>query len=161
MAVAGINNSWRTLALVGCAATVTWGAVLSPAAAGGQGGACSRSDFESVVDAAGAALRDLNATNKPLFQDKLRVLKEKRGWSTDEFLNEAAPFVKDEKIDVWDEQSNELLERIASMGQEGSAAKTPDCALLMELRGYMKSLVDSQTEKWAYMFGKIEAALAK
>lgn len=122
---------------------------------------CSKADFESVVDEAGAALRDLNATNKPAFQDKLRLLKEKRGWTTDQFLSEAAPFVKDERIEVWDESSNELVEKIASMGQEGSASTTPDCALLAELRGYLKTLVETQTEKWTYMFGKIESELAK
>jgi hypothetical protein len=131
------------------------------AAAAEAPASCAKSDFEAVVDEAGAALRDLNATNKPLFQDKLRKLREKRGWTTDQFLKEAAPYVKDEKIDVWDETSSELLAKIANMGQEGSAAKSPDCTLLAELRGYLKTLVDTQTEKWTYMFGKIEAELAR
>lgn len=124
-------------------------------------GTCTKSDFEAVVDEAGATLRDLNTTNKPLFQDKLRALKDKRGWNTDQFLREAAPYVKDEKIDVWDEESNELLEKIASLGQEGSAAATPDCNLLAELRGFLKTLVTAQTEKWSYMFGKLDTELGK
>lgn len=123
--------------------------------------ACTRTDFEGVVDEAGAALRNLTATNKPLFQDKLRILKERRGWSTDEFLKEAAPFVKDERIEVWDETSAELLGKISSMGQEGSAATTPDCTLLLELRGYLKTLVETQTEKWTYMFSKLDTELTK
>ena len=53
-----------------------------------------------VVDEAAAALRDLNAKNKPAFQEKLRQLKDKRAWSHDEFLKEAAPFVRDDKIAV-------------------------------------------------------------
>lgn len=122
---------------------------------------CAKIDFETAVDEAGAALRSLNATNKPLFQDKLRQLRDKRGWTTDQFLKEAAPFVEDEKINVWDEQAADLLDKITSMGQEGSASKSPDCALLAELRGTMKALVDTQTEKWTYMFGKIDAALAQ
>ena len=122
---------------------------------------CEKSDFEAVVDEAGASLRELNASNKPLFQDKLRSLKDKRGWSTDQFLQEAAPFVKDDKIEIWDNASSDLLTKIASLGQEGSEAKTPDCALLGELRGYLKTLVDTQNEKWAYMFQKIDGELAK
>jgi hypothetical protein len=128
-----------------------------PAAAGD----CQRAEFEAVVDDAAAALRDLNMKNKPDFQEKLRQLKDKRGWSHDQFLTEAAPFVRDDKIAVFDQQSDQLLNDISSLGQEGADAKTPDCALLRELRGRMKVLVDTQTAKWTYMFEKLNAALAQ
>ena len=123
--------------------------------------ACAKTGFETVVDEAAAALRNLNLKNKPAFQDKLRQLKDKRGWSTDQFLKEAAPFVRDDKIAVYDQKSDELLTSISTMGEEGSAAKAPDCALLVELRARMKVLVETQTEKWTYMFGKIEGELGK
>lgn len=122
---------------------------------------CARADFEAVVDEAAAALRDLNLKNRPAFQEKLRGLKDKRGWSHDEFLREAVPFVKDDKIEVYDQSSAELLDAISSMGQEGAEAATPDCALLEDLRGRMAELVAIQTEKWTYMFGKLEAEMAK
>jgi hypothetical protein len=146
-------------------------AALSLAAAGhAQDGAdapvasaseCSKSEFEAVVDEAAAGLRDLNLKNKPAFQEKLRQLKDKRGWSHDQFMKEAAPFVRDEKIAVFDRRSERLLIDISSLGQEGAEAKTPDCALLLELRARMKVLVQTQTEKWNYMFGKLDAALAQ
>ncbi|MBX9924846.1 MAG: hypothetical protein K2Y05_00675, partial [Hyphomicrobiaceae bacterium] len=60
--------------------------------------ACQRADFEAVVDEAGRVLRDLNAANKPKFQDKLRQLKTKRSWSQEQFLKEAAPLVADDTI---------------------------------------------------------------
>jgi hypothetical protein len=129
-----------------------------PQAAAGE---CQRADFEAVVDDAAAALRDLNMKNKPDFQEKLRQLKDKRGWSHDQFLTEAAPFVRDDKIAVFDQQSDQLLNDISSLGQEGADAKTPDCALLHELRARMKVLVDAQTAKWSYMFEKLNAALAQ
>jgi hypothetical protein len=122
---------------------------------------CTKAEFENVVDVAAAALRDLNAKNKPAFQEKLRELKDKRGWSHDQFLKEAAPFVRDDKIAVFDQQSERLLSDISSQGQEGADAKTPDCALLLELRARMKVLVKTQTDKWVYMFQKLDAALAK
>lgn len=122
---------------------------------------CARGDFEAVVDAAGGALRQLNAENRPAFQAKLRQLKDKRGWSHDTFLAEAAPFVQDEKIAVFDQTSQTLLGEIALMGQEGSEARQPDCALLVALRARMESLVSAQKEKWAYMFEKIDKALAQ
>ncbi len=129
-----------------------------PAAAAQQ--QCAKSDFEAVVDDAAAALRDLNFKNKPAFQEKLRQLKDKRGWTNDQFLKEATPFVRDDKIAVFDQDLERLLSDISNQGQEGAEAKTPDCALLLELRARMKVLVETQTAKWAYMFQKLDAALA-
>jgi len=122
---------------------------------------CAKADFEQVVEQAAGALRELNFKNKPLFQEKLRSLKDKRGWSHDEFMKQAAPFVRDEKTEAFDKSTDELLSAIASMGQEGANAKTPDCALLLELRARMTVLVETQTSKWSYMFDKIEAELWK
>lgn len=122
---------------------------------------CAKADFEQVVEQAAGVLRDLNFKNKPLFQEKLRSLKDKRGWTHDQFMKEAAPFVRDEKIVTFDTSTDELLSAIASMGQEGANAKTPDCALLLELRARMTVLVETQTSKWSYMFEKIEAELWK
>lgn len=120
---------------------------------------CSRRDFEQVVDDAAAALRDLNAKNRPTFQDKLRALKDKRGWSTEQFLVEATTYVQDEKIGEFDQTSAELLARINSMGAEGSASASPDCKLLSDVNTAMKELVAAQRAKWTYMFSKLETAL--
>jgi len=131
--------------------------VRQPAAAQDPG--CARGDFEAVVDDAASALRDLNNTNRPVFQEKLRQLKDKNGWSHDQFMVAAAPYVRDDTIAVYDSKAQDLLADIATLGQEGAEAKTPDCALLSELKARMKVLVDTQTEKWAYMFKKLDGAL--
>ncbi len=123
------------------------------------GGSCSKQDFEGVVERAAGSLRDLNARNTPGFQDKLRLLRERRQWTPEEFMEKAAPFVQDERIAAYDQRSNDLLARINTMGEAGAAAGTPDCKLLEELRGTMKALIDTQIEKWAYMFAKIERGL--
>jgi hypothetical protein len=121
---------------------------------------CAKADFEAVVDEAAGALRALNQQNTPSFQAKLRQLKDKRGWSHDEFMTNAAPFVRDETIGGFDTKSEDLLSRITSGGQTG-AAGTPDCGLLKDLRAQMSALVETQKAKWAYMFGKIEQELKK
>ena len=108
-----------------------------------------------------AALRDLNVKNKPVFQDKLKQLKEKRGWTHEQFLTEAAPFVRDDKTAEFDQQTEDLLSAMSTLGQEGAAAATPDCAVLLELRARLKVLVDTQNAKWAYMFQKLETELWK
>jgi transcriptional regulator with XRE-family HTH domain len=131
------------------------------AMATGAAAQCQRADFEAVVDEAAGALRDLNAANKPKFQEKLRRLKEKRGWSQEQFLKEAAPLVADDTIAAHDRQSSELLSRIAAGGEEGAAAATPDCAMLTSLRDSLRVLVEAQTSKWTHMNGKIDGELAK
>jgi hypothetical protein len=121
---------------------------------------CAKEDFEQVVEEAAGSLRDLNAKNRPLFQEKLRLLKDKRHWSHDEFMQKAKPFVQDDKTVNYDQTTDELLSAIASMGQAGAAADHPDCARMVELRQRMKLLVDTQTAKWVYMFQKLDAELA-
>jgi hypothetical protein len=122
---------------------------------------CDKADFEAVVDQAAAALRELNAKNKPAFQEKLRQLKARRGWTHDQFLTLAAPLVQDEKIAEFDQQSADFLDNINSLGSEGAGAATPDCALLREVRSNMTGLVEAQEAKWAYMFEKIEGELTR
>ena len=122
---------------------------------------CAKAEFESAVDEAAEKLRDLNNTHRPTFQTKLRQLKDKRAWTNDQFLKEAAPFVKDEQIAVFDDKSNELLASISTMGQEGANASEPNCKMLADLRSMMSLLVETQVAKWTYMFQKLDAELAK
>jgi hypothetical protein len=140
-------------------------ALLLAACAGGQAvaqaSACAKADFEAVVNDAGSALRALNRQNTPVFQAKLRALKDKRNWSNDQFLKEAEPFVRDARIVGYDQQSEQLLVRITGGGEAGASVKAPDCALLAELRAALKVLVETQKAKWAYMLDKIEKELAR
>jgi len=143
---------------------VTIGLLLAlPGAAGAlaQAAQCGKADFEAVVDEAAGALRALNQQNTPPFQAKLRQLKDKRGWTHDQFMQEAAPFVRDETIVAFDQKSAGFLARITIGGQEGAEGAAPDCALLTELRTTMKVLVETQQAKWAYMTGKIDEELRK
>jgi hypothetical protein len=148
------------LSLAVVSLTTVLSAVSHPLAAQ-QTPACAKTDFEAVVDEAAEALRDLNQKHKPEFQERLRGLKDKRGWDHDQFMKEAAPFVKDDKITSYETRSFQLLEEISTLGQDGATAATPDCALLIELQARMKLLVDIQTEKWTYMFAKIDGEMAK
>ena len=123
--------------------------------------ACTRADFEAVVDEAAAALTTLNHENTPKFQARLRQLKDKRGWSHEQFLGEAAPFVRDDAIAGFDQKSEDFLARITQAGQSQATAASLNCGLLVELRGSLANLVTTQKAKWTYMFEKINAELAK
>ncbi len=136
-------------------------ATLASSALGGGVAACERADFEQAVGTASATLRDMTKRNTPDFQDRLRALKTKRGWSTEDFVKAAAPLVADERIAEFDQKSAEYLMKINSLGGEGANTAAPDCRLLETLRNNMTALVETQTQKWAYMFGKLDAELAK
>jgi hypothetical protein len=123
---------------------------------------CAKSDFEAVVNAAGAALRDLTQQNTPQFQAKLRQLKDKRSWSNDEFMKQAEPLVRDEKVAGYDKTSEELVARISGGGsQPVSESAAPDCTLLTSLQADLKLLVETQQAKWAHMLAKVDEELAK
>jgi len=133
--------------------------VLSLAA--GQEASCVRDDFVAVVDTAAASLRALNQANKTKFQDRLRKLKTKNGWSNEEYLKAAEPYVRDPKIAEFDATSAKLLGEIAALGHEGSEASTLDCGVLTQLRARMDVLVNTQKDKWAYMFENIDKSLSQ
>lgn len=145
---------------VGMAAVLASPAVVGPSWAQ-EPTVCDKAEFENAVDEAAMALRDLNNRNRPEFQTRLGALKDKRGWSDDQFLKEAAPMVQDDRIAEFEEESNKLLASIATMGTEGASAKVPDCAMLAELRRLMGVLIETQASKWAYMFEKLDTELAK
>jgi hypothetical protein len=144
---------------VASAAPIGIGALAQDAAP--SPGGCTKADFETVVDQSAGALRDLNSQNRPRFQEKLRALRTKKNWTEDQFLKEAVPYVKDNAIDDFDRKTSELLNKIVSMGGEGSASATPDCGLYQLLRGHMSELVNTQNAKGLYMFQKIDAELGE
>jgi hypothetical protein len=142
------------------ALSVTFGLSLTSPAASQEAG-CTREAFESVVGQSAASLRDLSSKNRPLFQSKLRELKDKRGWTHDQLLKQGAPIVQDDQTEAYDKQSAALLSDIERMGAEGSAAPTPNCASLAQLRDRMLALVEAQKQKWAYLIEKVDRELAR
>jgi hypothetical protein len=122
---------------------------------------CQRSDFEAVVDEAAAALRTLNQANRPHYQAKLRQLAAKRGWTLDQLTREGVELVRDQTITDFDQRSSELLERISGTSGVDRDGKTPDCRVLAEIRGHLRTLIETQRAKWAYMLEKVERELAR
>ena len=135
------------------------GALRCAAAETSASAACARTEFEAVVDDAGETLRQLTQKHSPAFQAKLRALKDKRGWSHDQFMAEGMRFVRDEKISALEATSGKLLAKINGAGSDAVAAGATECAALATLKADMQNLVAIQIEKWTYMFGNIDAEL--
>lgn len=123
--------------------------------------ACTREDFSAVVEEAGDLLRKMTMDNTPRFQGQLRVLKERRGWSDEDLIEEARPFVQNERIAAYDEIANGFLANINRLGSAGGGTSPPDCRLLIELRGHLFGLVVTMRAKWAFMFTRLEAEMAE
>jgi hypothetical protein len=143
----------------GVVCSLVVGAVLVASIDDGGAQTCERRDFEAVVDEAAKTLRTITHENTPLFQRKLRELKDKRGWSHDQFLKEGTPFVRDDKIVEFDTKSTQYLTRLNMDASTGAETAKPDCALLARLKESLAALVATQNEKWRYMIGKVDAAL--
>ena len=126
-----------------------------------QGAACAKADFEAVVNAAGAALRDLAQQNLPVLQGKLRHLKDKRSWSDDEFPKQVESLVSDDTVASYNKKSEELVTRITGGGGRSEAEPVPDCTVLTGLQGDLKLLVETQQAKWTHMLAKVQRELAK
>ncbi len=150
---------WRWLRSMACIFAATATALLSMIADLKAAKSCAKSDFEQVVDQAALALGTLNAKRRPVFQNRLRQLKAKRRWSHAEFIKQGTSLVQNERISQFNEKIGELLAKITSKGEQGAAAPKPDCKLLLELQGTMKSLVQVQTKKWDFMFRQLDKAL--
>lgn len=122
---------------------------------------CARDDFRAVVEETASLLESQKARNAPAFQARLRQLRFKHGWDDASFLSHAKPYVRDPRIDGFDTQIDSLMQEIAKLGNSGSTASRPDCAMLAALRRNMEALVSTQKAKWSYMFEKIDKALGE
>lgn len=122
---------------------------------------CSANDFGDIVDSAGANLRTLNADQQPRLEQALKDLKRAQNWSDAEYTDRARQLVQDEYVQRLDRDASELLARIERLGSAGANGEAPDCDKLDELRAEGAELSRVMRSKWAYAFGKVEAAIAE
>ena len=134
---------------------------------------CGREAFVAVVEKAKAELTAINTAQKQLFQSRLQLLKDRKSWSAGDYVAKATPFIQDERIAAFDEQNNALLSRVAKLGVQpkqsvaslaGAAPsfkRSPDerCAMVNSLKEIMAKVIGNARAKWAYMIGKVDAAI--
>ena len=121
--------------------------------------ACDRAAFSSTVTATGVSLNGLNDANKKTFQEKLLKLKAKEGWPDSLYITQAAHFVKDEQIAVYDATGAVLMTQISQLSSGDAASDEKRCAMLADLKKYTDLLVANAMSKWTYMHNKIDQAL--
>ena len=119
---------------------------------------CAREDFAQAVDRAGVALRQLNADNEPRVKAKLRQLKEARGWPDAGFEEKAYEVLQDERMAALDQQANDLLAKIDTLGTVEPSGE-PDCSKLQELTATSLELQATVKTKTAYTLAKLDQML--
>ncbi|MEZ5849107.1 MAG: DUF1134 domain-containing protein [Hyphomicrobiaceae bacterium] len=116
---------------------------------------CSPEQFRKEVDAAGAALRKLNAENTPKIDAAMRRLREKLAWSEEEANQKATVLLSDAKSEAYDGAAAALLLKLDRLA-EAAGSGTPDCEKLGELRSTAAELQATVRVKTQYMLSKID-----
>jgi hypothetical protein len=124
-----------------------------------RAGECTVEDFAAAVDRSGAQLRAFNAEQLPKLKEKLRELKNKKGWDEVGYQEKALASIRDKRTAKLDDDAESLILKIDTLGRP--PAKGPlDCAKLAALEAAGLELLAVMKAKQAYTFSKLDAAIA-
>jgi len=123
------------------------------------GATCTPNDFAAAVDSSGAALRTFNAEALPKLKNKLRQLKDKKGWADADYEEKALQSVRDKRTADYDAKAEDLIVKIDLLGRPPSE-QVPDCSKLTELNAAGLELLAVMKAKSAYTLAKLDAAIA-
>jgi hypothetical protein len=144
------RSIWLCFSLL-LAARVTSGAT----AAGG----CTAEDFAAAVDRSGAQLRAFNVEALPKLKEKLKELKDKKGWGEVGYEEQALTSVRDKHTAKLDDDAESLILKIDTLSQPPAEGPL-DCAKLTQLEAASLELLAVMKAKQAYTFAKLDAAIA-
>ncbi len=134
--------------------------LFASAAPGAVAATCTAEDFAAAVDRSGSSLRAFNETALPALQEKLKQLKERRGWSDAEYEDKGLGNLRDARSNQFDTDAEELIVKIDTLGRP-PPDKAPDCSKLTELDAASLELLAVMKAKSAYVISKVDAALAE
>jgi hypothetical protein len=116
---------------------------------------CAPESFGAAVDAAGVELRKFNAEAQPKLKDKLKALRDKKGWRESNYEEKGLDYLRDERIAALDVKSNELYTKIDTLGRPDPGAPV-DCAGLAELEAAGAEMLAVFKTKSIYLSDKID-----
>ncbi len=118
--------------------------------------ACRAEDFAAAVDRSGASLRAFNAEALPKLQEKLKQLKEKRGWDDTDYEEKALASVRDDRTAKLDQEAEDLIVKIDELGRPPDSGPV-DCSKLTELEAAGIELLAVMKAKSSYMLSRLDA----
>jgi hypothetical protein len=136
-------------------------ALLGPNAATAAGAAsCTAEDFAAAVDRSGVALRAFNAEAMPRLRDKLKELKEKKGWDDLDYEERGLGEVRDAHSAELDADAEDLITKIDTLGRP-DPGRPPDCAKLTALDAAGLELLAVMKAKSNYTISKLDTEIAQ
>ncbi|CAN1722233.1 DUF1134 domain-containing protein [Hyphomicrobium sp. 1Nfss2.1] len=119
---------------------------------------CKEEDFAAAVDKSGAQLRAFNAEALPKLQEKLKQLKDKKGWSDADYEDKAMATVRDDRTTKLDADAEDLIIKIDQLGRPPENGPI-DCTKLTELEAAGLELLAVMKAKSTYTLSKLDAAI--
>jgi hypothetical protein len=133
--------------------------VLGLSMSGAARGDCTAEDFAAAVDRSGAALRAFNAEALPKLKDKLKQLKDKKGWEEAGYEEKALASIRDKRTQKLDADAENLILKIDTLGRPPTEGLL-DCSKLTELDAAGLELLAVMKAKSAYAVSKLDAEIA-
>jgi hypothetical protein len=127
---------------------------------GARAATCTAEDFAAAVDRSGASLRDFNGKAMPKVQDKLKLLKDRKGWSDADFIENSMHALRDDRSAQLDAEAEGLLVKIDELGRPPEGAPI-DCGKLAEIDLTTAKLLQVMKAKSDYTLAKLDAELAQ
>lgn len=146
-----MTRAHRILVLAAALAAVTL-----PGTAWAQ--TCTRAQLADAVDRTGAALRKVTSETTPQLQAKMRLLKERKGWSDADYEDQATALISDQRLSELDQQGSDLVARIDTLGTP-KGEEAVSCATIAELEAVGAELIATVRTKASYALGKLDQAL--
>ncbi len=119
---------------------------------------CKPEDFAAAVDKSGAALRAFNGEALPKLQEKLKQLKDKKGWDDTDYEEKALASARDERTAKLDADAEDLIIKIDQLGRPTETGPI-DCSKLTELEAAGIELLAVMKAKSSYMLAKLDASI--
>jgi len=117
-------------------------------------------DIAAAVDRSGAALRAFNAEALPKLRDKLKQLKDSKGWGDVGYEEKGLNSIRDSHTAKLDAEAEDLILKIDTLGRP-PADKPPDCTKLAELDAAGLELLAVMKAKSTYTLAKLDAAIVE
>ncbi len=117
---------------------------------------CTLEDFAAAVDRSGGQLRAFNAEALPKLKEKLKELKDKKGWNETGYEEKALASIRDARTAQLDDDAENLILKIDTLGRPRDDAPL-DCAKLAELEAASLELLAVMKTKSDYTLSKLDA----
>ncbi len=118
---------------------------------------CNKEALSDSVKKTGLQLQNMKQVYKIALQKQLKTLKKQKGWSKEEFLQNASTLMENDQVKAYNLKNRDILSSIATLNKD-TRSKTPDCEMLQSLNNHLEDVVQNTREKWDFMFKEIKSA---